>query len=609
MALPAAGQVRVGDDLNLNLNGVLASGYSGIYGDQIASSHGLNVSGNGTLSGSYYNPNFISFNLSPYYGQARQSADSLSLFNSGGLDFSSTIFGGSHFPGSIGFSKNWDSQGTFGIPGVANYTTRGSGQGFNIGWGAFFPDYPSLSATFSDGSSDYSVLGSPLRGNNQVRSFTLHSGYTIAGFNLGANYNLGVSHAATPDVFGTQTIEKASSDTNSLSFSASHQLPMRGSFSTSFSRAYMNSDYFGSSYHGTLDNLNGNVGFHPTQKLSFSVSSGYADNLTGTLLQTILSGNGTSTQSGTQAGTNGGIFESNNQKSNSFYVAAVADYTIFKSAQLELEAQRRQQTFMGSTFSANLYGGGLSYRHPLFGGYVASSVSFADSNSDATRGNSLSFSTSLTYSRTIQLWAVSGDASYSQNVQTFLITYMNSFYNYSGSLRRRFFDGRLIWGATAAGSHSALTNQPHTGNGGHSYSTTLGIHHFTTAASYSESSGYGLLGLNGMIQPTAPPPGTVPADWLILYGGHSYTFSMGTTPARKLSFGANFSRAWSNTNSGGVNSWNHVEQANALLNYQFRKLTFTSGYGRLLQGFSASGTPPSNVNSFYAGLSRSFNFF
>jgi hypothetical protein len=49
LALPAAAQVQVGDNLNLNLNGIMTAGYNGVYGNQINSSHGLNVGGNGTL--------------------------------------------------------------------------------------------------------------------------------------------------------------------------------------------------------------------------------------------------------------------------------------------------------------------------------------------------------------------------------------------------------------------------------------------------------------------------------------------------------------------------------------------------------------------------------
>jgi hypothetical protein len=167
----------------------------------------------------------------------------------------------------------------------------------------------------------------------------------------------------------------------------------------------------------------------------------------------------------------------------------------------------------------------------------------------------------------------------------------------------------LTWGGSAAGSRTALSQDPHTGNSNQSYTTSIGLPHYTATAAYAKSDGFGLLGGNGLVQPPNVPPGTIPPEWLILYGGHSYSFGLGATPIRKLSIGANFSRAWSDTSTGGIGSWNHVDQGNANLNYQVRKLMFTASYGRIFQGFSASGIPPSNINSFYVGFSRSFNLF
>jgi hypothetical protein len=43
--------------------------------------------------------------------------------------------------------------------------------------------------------------------------------------------------------------------------------------------------------------------------------------------------------------------------------------------------------------------------------------------------------------------------------------------------------------------------------------------------------------------------------------------------------------------------------------YQYRQMFFTGGYSRFIQGFSASGTAPAQLNSFYVGVQRWFNFF
>ena len=596
LALPAAGQVQVGDNLNLNLSGVMTGGYNGVYGNQINSNHGMNIGGNGTLSGSYYDPNFLSFSLSPYYDQARQSSEFRSLFNGGGFDFSSGIFGGSHFPGSFSYTRSWNSQGTFNMPGLADYTTDGNSQGLNISWSELLPDWPSLMASFSDGNSNYSVIGSNQDGSNSFRNFSLRSGYRVAGFDLTAGYAFGTSNANVPLVAGNQTVEKVTSDNNTFIFSASHQLPMHGSFASSFTRSDINANYFGSSYNGTVDTLNASVGVNPKPRWNASFSTGYTDSLTGSLFQNLLPGG--------QTGVGGGIYQSQ-MSSNSLYMMATTSYGLTSNLQLQADAQRRQQSYLGSSYGANMFGGGLAYTTSALGGFLSASFNVADNHVDNISGNSLSFSTNLGFNRPVQLWMLSVDFSYAQNVQTYLITYMSSFYNYSGSARRRFLDGRLIWSATAAGSHSVLTDQPNTGNSSQSYSSSLGLRHITASAAFAKSDGFGLLGLPG----STPPPGTIPADWLILYGGTSESFSLSGTPVRNLSIGASFSRARSNTSTSGIGSWNKADQINAILNYRVRKIMFTAGYGRILQSFSASGLPPGEVGSYYMGFSRSFNFF
>jgi hypothetical protein len=597
LAIPAAGQIQLGDNLNMNLNGIVTGGYNGVYGNQITSNHGLNFGGNGTLFGSYYNPNFLSFSFSPYYDQSRQNSEFRSLFNGGGFDFSSNIFGGSHFPGSFSYTRSWNSQGTFSMPGLADYTTEGNSQGFNISWSELLPDWPSLIVSFSDGSSDYSVIGAKQDGSNSFHNLSLRSGYRIADFDLTAGYTMGTSHADVPLVSGDQTVQKVQSDYNTFLFSASHRLPMHGSFGSSFSRSDINSDYMGSSYHGVVDTLNASAGVSPKPRLNFSVGMGYTDSLTGSLFQNLLPGGG-------QSGSGGGIYQSQ-QSSNSLFLTGIASYGLGSGWQMQAQAQRRQQAYLGSSYGANTFGGSLAYTTGALGGFLSTSLYVADNTTDNSPGNSLSFATNVAFSRAVQLWNLSVDFSYAQNVQTYLITYMNSFYTYSGNVRRRFLDGRLVWSASAAGSQSALNNQPHTGSSSQSYSSGLGLRRITASASYAKSDGFGLLGGSGL----QPPPGTIPPDWIILYGGTSEAFSLSGSPIRNLSIGGTFSKARSNTATGGVGSWNRTEQVNAILNYRVRKIMLTAGYGRLVQGFSASGLPPGNVSSFYVGFSRSFNFF
>jgi hypothetical protein len=80
-------------------------------------------------------------------------------------------------------------------------------------------------------------------------------------------------------------------------------------------------------------------------------------------------------------------------------------------------------------------------------------------------------------------------------------------------------------------------------------------------------------------------------------------------PIRGLTFSGNYVRSRSNTDNSSISSINDTDEANLYLQYKIRKIFFTAGYSRLVQGFSSSGTGPAMVSTYYFGLSRWFNFF
>ncbi|MGA2966208.1 MAG: hypothetical protein ABSD64_08345, partial [Terriglobales bacterium] len=143
LALPAAGQLTLGDNVSMNMNGTLSAGYNGDYGNLISSDHSLAFGGAATVSGFYYNPNFVSFTVSPFMNQARDNSAYQSISNASGVNFNSSIFSGSHFPGSISYAKAYNSEGNFAIPGVANYTTHGNSDTFGLSWAELVPGLPS----------------------------------------------------------------------------------------------------------------------------------------------------------------------------------------------------------------------------------------------------------------------------------------------------------------------------------------------------------------------------------------------------------------------------------------------------------------------------------
>ncbi len=574
---------------------MIAPGYSADYGNMTGSDHSWALGGAATLSGSFYNPNFLSFNVGLYLNQSRANSNFQSISNASGVNVTSTIFGGSRFPGAISYSKDYNSEGNYAVPGLADYVTHGNSDTFGINWSENLPDAPSFSAGFQMGSSQYSVYGTNDQGKNAFHSVNLHSAYSLAGFNMGAYFSSGGGHSLIPLVVAGQQTTETHSDNNGYGFNVTHLLPLKGSVSAGINRSSWNSDYLGSSSSGTIDTINSLAAVHPTGKLSLSASANYSDNLSGQLIQSVVASGGVVPELNT------------NETSNSLDLMGIASYTPVSNLQTSAYIERRTQNFLGETYGVRSLGGSATYAHTLFDGNFNAALNVTENTADKTGENTLGFSTTENYSSQILGWKVSGSFGYAQNVQTLLVTYMNSFYNYSGNARRRW--GKFSVSAGAGAARTALTQQAGTANSSVSYNASMGYGIWLTAnGSYSKANGQALATGAGLVPVPVPSP-VLPSDLVSLFGGDSYSFGLSSTPVKRLILAAAYSKSTSNTSSGTIASANQNNQSNVLIQYQFRKLNFNSGYARLEQGFSGSGMPPEVISSFYIGVSRWFNFF
>ncbi|MGB6688196.1 MAG: hypothetical protein WBE76_10175 [Terracidiphilus sp.] len=591
---PAAAQVRLGE-LSTNASGTISTGYTADYGNMTSSTHNWTVGGASTLSGNFYSPNFLSFNASLYLNQSRANSDFQSISDASGVNLTTNIFGGSRFPGSISYSKAYNSEGNYSVPGLANYVTHGNSDTLGINWNENLPDAPSFSAGFQMGSSQYSVYGTNDQGQNQFHSLNLHSAYRFEGFNMGAYYTTGGSHALIPQVVAGLEGTETHSDDSAAGFNVTRKLPMQGSVSAAFNRSDWNTNYLGTSSTGTIDTINTLAAVHPTEKLTFTGSANYSDNLTGQLIQSVIASGGVA------SGLN------SNEASNSLDLLGVAGYTPLSNLQTSVFVERRTQEFLGQNYGVTSYGGSATYAHELLDGNFNAAVSATANTSDQNGEDTLGFSTTENYSSEVLGWHLTGAFGYAQNAQTLLVTYMNSFYYYSGSARRRW--GKFNMSMGGGGGRTALTQQPGTANDSETYNASMGYGPLITATgSYSKANGQALATGAGLVPVPIPSP-TLPANLVSLFGGDSYSFGLSSSPVNKLVFTAAYARSNSNTTSNAVESTNENEQFNALIQYQYRKVNFISGFARLQQGFSASGGPPETLSSFYVGVSRWFNFF
>lgn len=603
--------------MSLTGSGTVSAGFNDSYGNQIESSHSLGIGGTAAVNGFYYDPNFLSFSVDPYYNQSRNNSNFASVTNASGVTLSSAIFSGSHFPGSINYSSNYNTTGNYGIPGIASLNTNGNSQNFGIGWSEIVPGLPTLSFGYQQGNSNYSLYGTNENGASNFNSFYLNSSYNIAGFSLGGGVSHGTSNALIPGVvIGGQTAN-SSSDSTSYIFNATHALPWSGTFTSNFNRTNLNSDYLGYAFNGNIDLVNMNASVNPTPKLNFSLGMNYTDNLSGTLYQALIPGSSPNTLATGAAGvvqnqstqatpTAAGVLPSSaNQSSSGWDVLFSSTYSFAANLQLQGEFERQEQTFLGENYGSNLYSAGVYYTRQIAGGYLGSSVSIIDSTVDSSSENELGFNVTTNYNRKIGTWQVGGYFNYAQNVQTFLVSYTTSFYNFSGNISRTF--GRWFWSAGAGGGRTALVAVPNSSSSSESYTTSLGTNKFVFSGNYSKSDGNSLASGGGLV-PTPLPP-IVPSSLIVMYGGTSYGLGASVAPVRNFEAAANYVKSKDNLTNLGVFSWNNYEQENLYLQYQFRQIGINGGWTRLVQGFSASGTAPASFASFYIGVYRWFNFF
>jgi hypothetical protein len=584
--------LTLGENTKLNAGALFTFGYSGDYGDAIPSDHGLNVGASGQVSGYYYNPDFLSFSATPYYNQSRTDSASQSLTDASGIAGTANFFTGSKFPGSASYHYDRNSSGTFGLAGQPNFTTIGTGDGFSINWSALFPDWPTLSVGYSQGSGGGTIFGTNQEATSSTKLFNVHSNYAIAGFRLNAFYTRNSLNSQYPEFLTGEGESQQDSTGQSLGFGAQHSLPFHGTLYANFERSSFDGGFSGggsvptqTSY--TDDVENAGASFHPTPKLSFNVSENYTSDLSGFLSQ--------------NASSNGGIVSVDlGSGSHSTTMAGGVGYLLTQFLSASAVATHYDQFYFGQDYTGTFLSGTISGAKRLFNMF-SFSASVLDS-SDGHNQNAVGFVGNLNFSRRVLGWQTSAQFTYAQNAQTLLVTYTTSYYNYSANVRRRIRRG-WNWTGAFTGSHSGLTNYAGSSSRGEGYSSSIGSSRFTMTGSYNQSVGISLLGATGLVG-LPPTPGI---NNFITFTGDSYNGGIAVTPIRNLLVSGSFSRAISNT-VGQTLSHNDTEIYNGQLQYHLRRIGLQAGYTHFTQGISAVGTPASTT-SYFVGFSRWFDFF
>lgn len=587
-------ELSIGENTKLSAGGLATFGYNGDYGDVISSQHGLTWGFDGRVNGYYYNPNFLSFTATPYYNQSRNNSSYQSLTSASGIDGTANLFAGSHFPGSVSYRYDRNSTGTFGAAGQPNFTTIGKGQGFGINWSALVPDWPTLSVGYSQGDGSGTLYGTDQETTSRTRLFNIRSTYQIQGFRLNSYFNRNSLSSKFPEFLSGSGASLASSHGHDFGFGAQHSLPVHGQFYVNYNRASAASRYFSdanlneNTNHYTDDIVNSGANLHPTEKLSLNFTQNYTSNLNGYLSQT-LSPTGTPVQ-GLSLGTG----------AHSWTIGGGAAYKFTNFLSATSQATYYDQTYFGRNYTGTYVSGTITYDKRLLNMFTLSGSVIDSNNGQGT--NALGFIGNVNFFHRFKGWQTSGVFSYAQNVQSLLVTYTTSYYQYSANLHRKLPIG-LRWTAAFNGTHSGLTRYEGTTSSSESYSTAISSRRFTLNGIYSKADGVSLLGAGGFV----PVTGTPGVSDLITFGGTSYGGGFSVTPVRRLVLSGSFNRAISNT-VGQTTSHNNLEIFNAQMQYHLRRIGVQAGYTRFTQGISAAGLP-ANTTSYFVGISRWFDFF
>src|ERR1043165_1602804 len=137
-------QVQWGEN-SMNANALLGSGYTSTVQTNAPdlSSWFLTLAGN--LNGSYHDPRFLSYTISPYLNQSNLNSNFNSTTSTSGVNAVANLLSASKTPMQLSYAYARDSEGIFNVPGeVGSYKTVGNAQ--DIGFSAAYlpEDWPSL---------------------------------------------------------------------------------------------------------------------------------------------------------------------------------------------------------------------------------------------------------------------------------------------------------------------------------------------------------------------------------------------------------------------------------------------------------------------------------
>ena len=590
-------QVEIGSNTNVTMSGDLGFGYEGNYGNQIGSSHGLVLNGDGIMQGSYYNPKFLNFFVDPVYNRSQANSGQGSLTDATSINAGVNLFSGSHFPGSVSFGQAFNSSGNYGFGTTPGFTTSGNSRGFGIGWAELIPGAVPLSVQYTQNASTSSIFGTDQEDHSGSKNLNLSSNYQLHGWYMGARFLDTWTHEDLPSAITDGEPITGNTNDKEFAFNANHKLSLwRGSFGASYGWSDFSGTNDGSTVSGANQIISATAAFTPTDRFNTSFQVMYDSSLSGAVEQQLIG--------------LGGVAPSVNLGQNSYSISMSNsdNLVLTKSLSVGFNIGHIQQEVYGESVSATHFSAIVNYRFlkPLWGAVVV----YAGVNDEATdAGNEgAGLVAGVNFNKQWSNFLLTGSFGYSQDTQTILATQVTSNYTYMANAQRR-LTRRLRWMATFNGFHTGLGELPGSDAHSESYGTQLIYKMYNLGGTYSHTSGTALVTASGLVLPPGNIGPVLTGNAFLLDTGSSYSVSFTANPVRRLQFATSYVRTTNDSTAAGLSTNGDSKMFLVFTDYQFRKMQFTAGYTNLNQFVSNAGVPAGSYTNFYVGIQRWFKAF
>ena len=597
VTVPATAQMKVGDDVSMTLNGTVGVGYNGDFGNTQLSDHSSAVNGDLNLNGFYYNPNFLNFYIRPIYNRSQENSGSQSLTDSTNVSAGAGIFSGSHFPGSVSYGKTIDSTGTFGLPDVQGFTTRGNSTQFGIGWAELMPGLPPLTAQYSQTTSSATIFGSDDDEHADSKNFNLTSNYMLRGWLMSARFNDVYTRAQLPSFLTAGEYNTGDENSKTFFYNTTHKLPLRGSVALNYAYGNFHGDGNGTDSTGSNSAITGNVSFIPWTRLTTNVGVQYDSSLSGMVEQQLVAA--------------GSVAPQVNFGSNSHVVSIYNFDTlqIVRNVSATFNVNHTDETAYGRSLSVNHFSGivNFHFEKPLWGAFTF----YAGVNDQSTDAGHQGTGLVAGANFDKRLGGVEWGAafSYAQDVQTVLATEVTSNYSYLANARKK-MSRHWMWNSNFHGFHTGISELTGTSSHSEGFGTNLTYRSYAFGGTYNESYGTALLTANGLVPTPTPVTPVLGGDQYLLVNGESYSVNFTANPIHRWSISSSYSRALSDSKTPTLYTSASSKVFTAFTQIQFRKVSAGGGYTYLMQGIGVTaGSPPINYSSFYVGIQRWFHPF